>query len=67
MVFRKAIFNIQKIRILVSYFLPEGINTYSVYALAIMQTKTLALSLAIGIGVMLATSTSVASVLAQNA
>ena len=57
----------KKIRILVSYFSPQGINTYYVYGLAIMRTKTLALSLAIGIGVMLATSTSVASVLAQNA
>ena len=32
-----------------------------------METKILAFTLAIGIGVMLATSTSVASVLAQNA
>jgi hypothetical protein len=57
----------QKIRILVSYFLPESIKG-SVYAYSLMrETKySLGLPLAIAIGVMIATSGSVGSVLAAG-
>ena len=57
----------QKIRILVSYFLPESIKG-SVYAYSLMrETKySLGLPLAIAIGVMIATSASVGSVLAAG-